>query len=67
MSEVEKAQSSEASSSNTAKVDMAEVLSVTSRKASRDSLAADIEAFLASGGKIQQVEAGASADEELQA
>ena len=44
------------------RLEMAEAKSVSSRKSSRDSLHADIEAFLASGGKIQMVEAGVTAE-----
>ena len=47
-------------------LELAEMLSVTSRKSTRDSLQADIEAFLARGGKIQQVETGMSAEKDMQ-
>jgi len=47
-------------------LELAEMLSVTSRKNTRDSLQADIEAFLARGGQIQQIGLGVSAEKEVQ-
>jgi hypothetical protein len=66
MSETGVTKQSELPAASSGRVEMAEVLSVTSRKASRDNLQTDIEAFLAGGGKIVQVDNGASADQELQ-